>query len=257
MNTYICGDIHGCIDTLLALVDRINPTDSDQFIFVGDLIDRGPDCVRTVMCALTLPNAVIVRGNHEDKFLRWAFGDEKRRAAIKLWPGSDYEALIRADLHLDLSTTKFHHQAGEFFIIHAGIPVNFSLENQSNQRKNVLGFTRWLDEQGRPIGNKEDEKRPGAVYWDTRYDGRYGFAIYGHQKVHPVRLGKYSLGIDTGCQSGGQLTAVNLEKLGPALRAIQQDEYAWPEAAIQECLVQVSKCETKPDKYLDPESSYL
>jgi len=40
------GDIHGCILTLKALVRNINPRSDDQFIFLGDFIDRGKSSKR-------------------------------------------------------------------------------------------------------------------------------------------------------------------------------------------------------------------
>lgn len=253
MSTYVIGDVHACIDTLRELVRRLNPTDSDKFVFVGDLIDRGPDCVETVEFALSLPNVVVVRGNHEDKFLRWAFGQDKQRAAIKLWPGSDYEPLVRAGIHHKLVNTKWYHQEGQFIIIHAGIPPSFDIETQSSQRKNVLGFTRFVNKKGNPVSFGSE--KPEDCFWDELYDGRYGFTIFGHQNVHPIRLRNHSLGIDTGCQSGRFLTAVELGQLDSALNAIARDEWAWPLQAIQP--TQVPKCESRPDKYLDNKHEFL
>ena len=41
MTTLVIGDIHGCLSTLQALIDKAGPV--DEIISVGDLIDRGPD----------------------------------------------------------------------------------------------------------------------------------------------------------------------------------------------------------------------
>ncbi|RLB25456.1 MAG: serine/threonine protein phosphatase, partial [Deltaproteobacteria bacterium] len=42
--TYVIGDIHGCLDMLKRLIDKIQWDPSkDELIFVGDYIDRGPD----------------------------------------------------------------------------------------------------------------------------------------------------------------------------------------------------------------------
>ncbi|MGN6645368.1 MAG: metallophosphoesterase, partial [Cytophaga sp.] len=42
--TFVIADIHGCFKTLKALIeDQLQPTNEDQFIFLGDYIDRGPD----------------------------------------------------------------------------------------------------------------------------------------------------------------------------------------------------------------------
>lgn len=41
---YVIGDIHGCYQDMMALLNKIESQDQDaQIIFVGDFIDRGPD----------------------------------------------------------------------------------------------------------------------------------------------------------------------------------------------------------------------
>ena len=41
---YVIGDIHGCYQDMIALLNKIESQDQDaQIIFVGDFIDRGPD----------------------------------------------------------------------------------------------------------------------------------------------------------------------------------------------------------------------
>jgi len=42
------GDIHGCINTLRALIEKINPRPDDQFVFLGDFIDRGKNSKEVV-----------------------------------------------------------------------------------------------------------------------------------------------------------------------------------------------------------------
>lgn len=78
----IVGDVHGEIDALLALLHRlgVDPekrTASRKLVFVGDLIDRGPDSVAVVQLVERLMSAGIAQtilGNHELNLLA---GDEK------------------------------------------------------------------------------------------------------------------------------------------------------------------------------------
>lgn len=74
--TFAIGDIHGDLDALRALVDKLpSITKDDTLVFMGDYVDRGPrsrDVVRVVRrldeelgC-----NVVCLRGNHEDAWLR-------------------------------------------------------------------------------------------------------------------------------------------------------------------------------------------
>ncbi len=61
-NVYIIGDVHGCYNTLMALIDKL-PQDA-ELIFTGDLIDRGPHS-RKVINFVRDNNHICVQGNHE------------------------------------------------------------------------------------------------------------------------------------------------------------------------------------------------
>ena len=37
------GDIHGCLDELKQIINKIEPTQKDKIVFLGDYIDRGND----------------------------------------------------------------------------------------------------------------------------------------------------------------------------------------------------------------------
>jgi len=88
----IIGDVHGECGTLCKLLDRLGydgngqHADGRRLVFVGDLIDRGPDSpgvVRLVRHLIAQGNAQCVMGNHELNILRgerkhgnhWFFGE--------------------------------------------------------------------------------------------------------------------------------------------------------------------------------------
>ncbi len=62
----IIGDVHGCYDTLMALIEQL-PKDA-ELIFVGDLVDRGPNS-RKVIQLIRDNNHLCVLGNHEDMMI--------------------------------------------------------------------------------------------------------------------------------------------------------------------------------------------
>ena len=74
----IIGDVHGCFDTLVALIDKCPK--HDQFCFVGDLIDRGPQSSRVIDLILE-HGWLCVMGNHEKMALESGIG----RSQFKLW----------------------------------------------------------------------------------------------------------------------------------------------------------------------------
>ena len=72
--TFVIADIHGCNKTLRALIEnKLVPSKEDQFIFLGDYIDRGPDTKGVISYLISIKesfrNSVFLRGNHEQMFL--------------------------------------------------------------------------------------------------------------------------------------------------------------------------------------------
>ena len=68
--TIIIGDVHGCARELSDLLGYVGASSTDTIVFVGDLVVRGPLPHEVVSIARSL-HAVAVRGNHEDRLLRW------------------------------------------------------------------------------------------------------------------------------------------------------------------------------------------
>lgn len=77
--TYAIGDIHGCADLLNQLLDWIQPTSQDTFIFLGDMIDRGPDSkgvLDSIMALKDTSEVICILGNHEQMMLESRVHDE-------------------------------------------------------------------------------------------------------------------------------------------------------------------------------------
>lgn len=72
---WVVGDIHGCFETLEALLDDVGfDTATDRLLSVGDLIDRGPESARATEY-WSAPWFYSIRGNHEQMMLDAAGGD--------------------------------------------------------------------------------------------------------------------------------------------------------------------------------------
>ncbi len=65
MASYAVSDIHGRYDLLLELLNKINLKDSDTLYVIGDILDRGPNPIKTLLKLMEMPNAVCIVGNHE------------------------------------------------------------------------------------------------------------------------------------------------------------------------------------------------
>jgi bis(5'-nucleosyl)-tetraphosphatase (symmetrical) len=127
MTDYVVGDIQGCLDPLLKLLDKVNFTPTtDRLIAAGDLVNRGPQSLETLRFCKGLGSAfTAVLGNHDLHLLAIAHGIRKPTAKDTLneiLKASDRDELISwlQQLPLLIST-------GNYTIVHAGIPPNWDL----------------------------------------------------------------------------------------------------------------------------------
>lgn len=65
MAVYAMSDIHGKYDLFMELLEQIQLKDSDTLYVLGDILDRGPHPIKTLLKLMEMPNAVCIVGNHE------------------------------------------------------------------------------------------------------------------------------------------------------------------------------------------------
>jgi bis(5'-nucleosyl)-tetraphosphatase (symmetrical) len=128
--TYAIGDVQGCHDELLALLDRIgfDPA-GDRLWFVGDLVNRGPKSLECLRFVRDLGDrAVTVLGNHDLHLLAIAAGND-----IKHNGDPGLEAVLAAADRQELLDWLRHrpllHRDPElgFTMIHAGLPPQWDI----------------------------------------------------------------------------------------------------------------------------------
>jgi serine/threonine protein phosphatase 1 len=87
MRTWVIPDVHGCLQTLRALVeDMIELQKDDALIFLGDVIDRGPQSKGVIDYILKLSESgidtTVIRGNHEE-YMAKVFRDEQNKSVLR------------------------------------------------------------------------------------------------------------------------------------------------------------------------------
>ncbi len=226
----LIGDIHGTLEEFEELLKTIqyNPAQM-RLILLGDLVDRGPYTAGVVKKAREL-QLESVKGNHEDKALRWLYHENRRKslnipnpmrsmsakdaAQLELLNEEDWNYLKSFPLKIDLGLN--------WWAIHAGVEPGISWENQL---PNWLMRVRYVNSQGRAVSLNKDKSQPeGSEFW-TNYYFENRSIVYGHV-VHNLTqprvdysIKRTCLGIDTGSVFGGYLTAVflhNQVKDGPS-----------------------------------------
>lgn len=58
MATYVISDIHGMYSKFIELLNKIKLKDMDTLYILGDVLDRGPDPIKTLLKIMSMPNVI-------------------------------------------------------------------------------------------------------------------------------------------------------------------------------------------------------
>lgn len=202
--TIFVGDLHGCKHELLDLLSYVGWVRGDRVVCVGDLVVRGP-YPRGTLDLLREIGAESVRGNHEDRLLRWrdakdtgGIGSATRRAADALRK-RHWAWIERLPYWLDVPEHGVR-------VVHAGLVPGIPIERQDTR---TLMYVRCLGRYGEAV-----EDRVGRALWGEVYDGP-PHVVFGHNAQPEPQIHDWATGIDTGCVYGGRLTAMVLRSGEP------------------------------------------
>lgn len=218
---YAVGDVHGRHDLLRRLMKQIvshfetseKKPKQVHLIFLGDIIDRGPDsasCLRLVHDLVQRANARLLRGNHEDLLLHSIDGDP---VAQRIWldngglallhsfgveepsPSEDaidfgdrVRAAIPEPFLETLRAAPLTFENGDYLFVHAGVRPGVRLSRQDEQdllfiREDFTSSDAWH----------------GAV------------VVHGHSIVGDVEILKNRIAVDTGAYRTDKLSCVVLD----------------------------------------------
>ena len=216
----IIGDIHGCYDELVALLNRlgyaveareagivVEAPAGRKLIFLGDLVDRGPrtpDVLRLVMGMVASGQALCVPGNHDVKLMRALQG---RKVTVSHGLAESLEQLAAEPPAFRDAVIKFvdglisHYvlDEGRLVVAHAGMKQQF----QGRASRRVRDFALY----GETTGETDDYGLPVRYNWASEYRGK-ARVVYGHTPIGNLEWQNNTLCLDTGCVFGGSLTAL-------------------------------------------------
>ncbi|MFI7010852.1 polynucleotide kinase-phosphatase [Streptomyces sp. NPDC050145] len=208
----IIGDIHGCaaeLETLLAelgYVDGAHP-EGRTAVFVGDLVDRGPDTpgvLRRVMGMVKAGTALCVPGNHENKLERWLKG---RNVQHTHGLAETIQQLEKESEEFRTEVREFVHglvshyvlDGGKLVVCHAGLPEQYHGRTSGRVRSHAL--------YGDTTGETDEFGLPVRYPWAEDYRGKAA-VVYGHTPVPNATWLNNTICLDTGAVFGGKLTAL-------------------------------------------------
>ncbi|TKK87012.1 polynucleotide kinase-phosphatase [Herbidospora galbida] len=208
----IVGDVHGCaseLETLLSAlgyVDGVHP-DGRTAVFVGDLVDRGPDSpgvLRRVMGMVERGTALCVSGNHEQKLVRALNGRKVRVAhgletSLEQFAREDAEFTDRARAFMDGLISHYVLDGGRLVVAHAGLKEAYHGRASGRVRSFAL--------YGDTTGETDEYGLPVRYPWAEQYRGR-AMVVYGHTPTTHAEWVNNTICLDTGAVFGGRLTAL-------------------------------------------------
>ncbi|MFN0060437.1 MAG: polynucleotide kinase-phosphatase [Planctomycetota bacterium] len=219
------GDVHGCYDELVELLQLLEYRDSDgvwshkegrRAIFVGDLVDRGPrslDCLRLVARMVEKGNAFCVPGNHDVKLMRAlnrarvrvSHGLERTLAEFDALPADQREAEKGAAAEF-INSLVGHLvlDRGKLVVAHAGMKQSMQGRGSAAVREFAL--------YGETTGEVDSYGLPVRYNWAAEYRGD-AIVVYGHTPVLEAEWLNKTICIDTGCVFGGSLTALRYPEM--------------------------------------------
>lgn len=213
---FVVGDVHGCFDELVELLEVHDPK-TEQLVFIGDFIDRGPksyDVLRLVSDLVNNHGAWAVKGNHEDLFLN---ADTTVDEELYLLNGGDstYKSF---PIEFDYWTTRHEQVVNKFpdvvdFMRH--LPNFIETEHVIFAHAGIDPFDRdWQDTPKDCLWIRD------FFHFNPTVDER--MIVFGHTPtMHlnkdastDVWASDNKLGIDGGCVFGGELHGVRLNLTG-------------------------------------------
>ena len=169
MWTYAIGDIQGCNQELVDLLDRINFDPAvDRLWMTGDIVNRGPESLKVLRLVREL-KAVTVLGNHDLHLLAVAAGKVKMRkkdTLDEILAAPDREELIGWLMQQPL----IHIDTGSgYTLVHAGLPPQWDIamaRKYSSEIENVLQGEKAAVFFEKMYGDKPDIWSDGLQGWD-------------------------------------------------------------------------------------------
>jgi polynucleotide kinase-phosphatase len=219
----IIGDVHGCraeLETLLGAlgyelsrddrgrpVDAVHPEPGRKAVFVGDLVDRGPDSpgvLRLVMGMVAAGHAICVPGNHEQKLARKLNGRNVQLThglpeTLEQLAAEPDEFVAEAKAFIEGLVSHYVLDDGKLVVAHAGLKEAYHGRASGRVRSFAL--------YGETTGETDELGLPVRYPWAKDYRGSAA-VVYGHVPTPAPEWINNTICLDTGCVFGGSLTAL-------------------------------------------------
>ncbi len=198
MSTYVVGDIQGCYEPLVELLDQVAfCSERDVLMSVGDVINRGPKNLEVVRLVRSLGDSFrAVLGNHDLSFLAVALGARQPKRSdttADLLAAPEREELVQWFRERPLAM-----MVGSYLVVHAGVAPDWDVEQTLQYAAEVSAVLRS------DCGTEYLEH----MYGDTPH--RFDESLKGYERLRVITNVLTRIRF---CSSSGVLDLRN--KLGP------------------------------------------
>ena len=230
MRTILIGDVHGCDNALLALLEKVRAGRQDTLVLLGDLFDRGPDSWGVFRTVQELAEDwgerfVLLRGNHEDYLLAEKLSLSERMIWNRVGRGDtvrsfkEHRARMEDAIPWLRTYCQLWWQGDGFQAVHAGVRKTPVEENDA-----------WTLVHDHGVALENVYAGPLTVVGHIAVD--YPIYLPGNkEKKVPLVPGEWhplpdhgTICIDTGCGKGGRLTAMIVEEGRFRLESVAENE---------------------------------
>lgn len=195
--TLFIGDVHGCLTELKELLEKVNYNKkSDRLIYLGDILNKGPSSVETLMF-IKNQKVECLLGNNEVGFLDAArnggyYGSSLRNVVEDL--GDSLEEYCQW-----IESFPTYIEEEDFIAVHAGVAPNSTIKETSVKIRTCI---RTWDGVGKNLNKPNVDPD-----WYDLYKGDKTI-IYGHYAARGLQVNEKTIGLDSGCVFGGELTCL-------------------------------------------------
>lgn len=196
--TIVIGDVHGCARELRTLVEKLSPNPIDDIIFLGDMINKGPESHEVLNIIREIHGRGIL-GNHELRLLKYRQTSDP--SILKAYDPFTISQLTEPDWFLlDQLPLTIEIPEYDAIAVHGGF---LPTPHWRQQAADIVTKIQVIDANGNPVKRSE---APDGIPWADAWEGPE-FVLYGHTPREEVYRKPLSLGLDTGCVYGGALSA--------------------------------------------------
>ena len=202
---FILGDIHGCLDPLKRMMDKIDwRPEEDGLIFLGDYIDRGMDSKGVVDYIIEISNSSplvqCLMGNHENILLDFLSCGDPRLLLLnggittlesyQVEEKGETEALIPPEHVAFFESLFLYIELDEYYVVHAGFRPGVEVEKQATE--DLI----WI--------------REPFIFSDQDFGKK---VIFGHTPLAEPLVMDNKIGLDTGAVYGNKLTCLEIPRM--------------------------------------------